>query len=164
MEIQKWVLDVLGRDGLIDWGVLSNEVLYWYMLFCCLFLVIGPCYPWFLYKTGYICTYILDPHPDNTVYLFTIYLYPLLLTHSSSHEEVCQTVMAFKLDLYLWVDSMMNIDASFFLNFSGCTSLWGLMLIPLPFWESILTPDLNNKHFSLFSIKYDGTTYRFILL
>lgn len=162
--MQEWVLNKLGLDRLVYWGMLFYEVLDWYLLFCCLFLVIWPGYPWFLDKTGNICTYILDPHPNNAVYLFTIYFDPLLLTYSSSDEKVCKTVVTFELDFYFRVDSMVNIYTSFFLNFSRCTSLRSLMLIPLPFWEPILPPHLNYKYFRLLPIKYDRPANRFILL
>ena len=162
--MQKWVLNSFCLYRLNYWGMLFYEVLYWYLLFCCLFLVVRPCYPWFLNKTSNIRTYILHPHPYYAIYLFTIYFYPLFLADSSSNEKICETVMTLELYLYLRVDSMVNIYASLFLNFSCRTCLRSLMLIPLPFWESILSPHLNYKHFSLLPIKYDGTTYRFILL
>lgn len=162
--MQERVLNILCLNRLVYWGMLFYEVLDWYLLFCCLFLVIWPCYPWFLDETGDICTYILDPHPDNAVYLFTIYFYPLLLAYSSSDEEVRQTIVTFELNFYFRVDSMVNIYTSFFLNFSRCTSLRSLMLIPLPFWEPILAPHLNYKHFRLLPIKYDRPANRFILL
>lgn len=72
--------------------------------------------------------------------------------------------MTLELNFYLRVDSMVNIYASFLLYFSCCTSFWSLMLVPLPFWESILPPNLNNKHFCLLPIKDDRPANRFILL
>lgn len=144
--------------------MLFYEILYGYLFFCCLFLVKRPCYSWFLNKTIDISTYILNPHPNNPIYLFTIDFYPLFLANSSSHKEIWHTIMTIKLNLYSRVNSVVNIYTSLLLYFSGCTGFRSLMLIPFTFWESILPPNLYYKNFGLLSIEYDSTTNRFILL
>lgn len=70
--------------------------------------------------------------------------------------------MWLKLNFNIAVNEIVNIYACLLLYFSGCTLLRQLMLVPLAFRKAKLIFDSNDQNFSVFLVKDDSSTYRFI--
>lgn len=116
----------------------------------------SPSYLGPLNKSREIYFDVFDPHPYYSIDFSLVYFGSFLLPYSSCNKEVGIAAVSLKFDTDLWVDSMMYVYSSFFLDLTSSTGLCSLMLIPLPLWKTIPVPNSHNKHFGIFSIKDNG--------
>lgn len=91
-------------------------------------------------------------------------LHPFCLADSLSHKEVGRTPMRLKLNPDAGIYLIPYENASLLVDLSCCTVLWVLVLVPFPFWESVLVFDLDGHYLCQISVEDNRTAYWLVIL
>lgn len=91
-----------------------------------------------------------DSHPKYRLNLFFVNFYLIILVYSFNNKKNGRnSIFIAKLYFFLALNSFMNIDSSLLVNFSSCTLMRTLLLIPFSFWKSKFLFIFNYQNFCI---------------